>query len=220
MRLTFLWSLAIVLSQHACNVFYNQTFVNRKLEKSTTIKQARLKMGLPQAEFARKVHIGRSYLSRLENGHEKIQQWVVDRVEKIYNEWKAQESELREENGARNLPYDELVYRRIQENVSCLSKHRPIDEQIALLRDIARDGENLANWLAGVSSMAISEAERGAAVAEDLARKELRGARPLPKADEPIAYKPSPPPGTSQHHKSQQLHSKEPPDEQKGQKAK
>jgi transcriptional regulator with XRE-family HTH domain len=56
------------------------------LENAEKIKSARLRLGLTQLGFAAMIKMDRAYLSELENGRQKIQEWVLDKVEKIERE--------------------------------------------------------------------------------------------------------------------------------------
>ncbi len=57
------------------------------------VKSIRKKLHLQQWELADKIGIGRCYLSELETGRKKMQQWVVDKVVQIEAEMSSQRTQ-------------------------------------------------------------------------------------------------------------------------------
>ncbi len=50
------------------------------------LRAARERLGYSQIELAKLIPLDRAYLSELENGRKKIQEWVMDKIEKIERE--------------------------------------------------------------------------------------------------------------------------------------
>jgi len=67
-------------------------------ENVEKLANVRHRLGKSQLEFALMIGIERSYLSQLENGKKPIQQWILDRVEKINIEAKLQNKQTAVEN--------------------------------------------------------------------------------------------------------------------------
>jgi transcriptional regulator with XRE-family HTH domain len=59
------------------------TEIKRFVER---LKLLRKRRGLTQAEFAKVIHLDRSYLSQLERGRRPIQPWLMERIEVLEKE--------------------------------------------------------------------------------------------------------------------------------------
>ena len=55
-------------------------------ENGQRIKAARLRLGMSQFAFAALIPVDRAYLSELENGRQTVQEWHLDKAEKIIGE--------------------------------------------------------------------------------------------------------------------------------------
>ena len=55
-------------------------------ENGQRIKAARLRLGMSQFAFAALIPVDRAYLSELENGRQTVQEWHLDKAEKIVGE--------------------------------------------------------------------------------------------------------------------------------------
>jgi transcriptional regulator with XRE-family HTH domain len=176
------------------------------------LRAARERLGYSQIELAKMIPLDRAYLSELENGRKKIQEWVMDKIEKIERE-RVENYDVRaqgRETGDVSLIVQALTAgqdrRSVMQAVKRLSGEEGLSHEA---RTLALDALNAkADELSGKKpihglSSELSVVQRGDAGRQRaLAQRAAQGHGPSPKAGGPSGGKGSPGHGTAGRQKS------------------